>query len=257
MCIPQNPIFSGFEYSSDLDGGRPFLGDIYLPKYYSFAQVMCKGCLKVFEAHPLAQSCPECKSKKLRSSALFSKKKRSEINLERLREARNKPCERCGESFPLECMDLDHINPSSKKKTGKYRSNRELKLAGKETIDELLASTRVLCANCHRIVTLESGHNTTIQKHIELSERTKGSRKSKKKLERRKVMVSALKNSPCKDCRKTYPPCAMDFDHVGEKNGAVSKMVLRRASKESILNEISLCELVCANCHRIRTKSRR
>lgn len=68
---------------------------------------------------------------------------------------------------------------------------------------------------------------------------------------KQKAFISSLKLAPCVDCQKTYHPCQMDFDHVkGEKDYSVSKM---RMANSAILNEIAKCDLVCANCHRLRT----
>jgi hypothetical protein len=48
----------------------------------------------------------------------------------------------------------------------------------------------------------------------------------------------------------------MDFDHVrGEKLFVIGEHV-RRAHND-LLMEIAKCELVCANCHRVRTEQRR
>lgn len=50
----------------------------------------------------------------------------------------------------------------------------------------------------------------------------------------------------------------MDFDHVrGEKSYDVSKMVQLAFGLETIKFEIGKCDLVCANCHRVRTELRR
>src|SRR6266702_860726 len=60
-----------------------------------------------------------------------------------------------------------------------------------------------------------------------------------------------LKNKPCTDCGGTFPACCMDFDHLGDdKQFSVGKGLF--GSKAKLLAEISKCELVCANCHRIR-----
>lgn len=64
--------------------------------------------------------------------------------------------------------------------------------------------------------------------------------------------LQAYKNRPCMDCGNSFPPECMDWDHVGKKNKNVSRI---RNLKE-FLEEIELCELVCANCHRIRTSRR-
>lgn len=61
-------------------------------------------------------------------------------------------------------------------------------------------------------------------------------------------------NKPCKDCNNTFPPYVMDFDHIKEKTKDVSSLVYYSIAK--LKKEISKCELVCANCHRIRTFNR-
>jgi hypothetical protein len=47
----------------------------------------------------------------------------------------------------------------------------------------------------------------------------------------------------------------MDFDHVGFKTGEVSKFVYTY-STQRLLTEIGRCDVVCANCHRMRTQAR-
>lgn len=64
---------------------------------------------------------------------------------------------------------------------------------------------------------------------------------------------------PCSDCHKNYPYYVMDFDHIptrGKKATEIGKMLLNGASLEKILAEIEKCDLVCSNCHRIRTHKR-
>ena len=62
---------------------------------------------------------------------------------------------------------------------------------------------------------------------------------------------------PCTDCGGRFHHAAMDFDHVhGDKINEVSRLSQNAASMKKILAEISKCELVCANCHRVRTFKR-
>ena len=62
---------------------------------------------------------------------------------------------------------------------------------------------------------------------------------------------------PCTDCGVCYPPYVMDYDHVlGDKRGNVSSLVGSGRSAQA-RNEILKCELVCSNCHRIRTHNRK
>ena len=67
---------------------------------------------------------------------------------------------------------------------------------------------------------------------------------------------SLKEGRPCHDCGKVFPPEAMQWDHLPgrPKRGHVSE--LRGLSKEEVLSEIVNCELVCTNCHTLRTFDR-
>lgn len=74
---------------------------------------------------------------------------------------------------------------------------------------------------------------------------------------RNRRLMDEAKNRPCADCGQMYPPYVMDFDHVrGTKLGNVSEMV-SSATTLALLAEIAKCDVVCANCHRLRTHCRR
>jgi len=76
---------------------------------------------------------------------------------------------------------------------------------------------------------------------------------------RNKEYVRAIKaKAPCADCGKKFPPVCMDFDHLPgeEKDRNVSNLVGAGASIARLDTEIAKCEVVCANCHRIRTEDR-
>ena len=70
--------------------------------------------------------------------------------------------------------------------------------------------------------------------------------------------IRDLKNTtPCMDCKLIYPYYVMDFDHVrGRKHANVMELI-KSLSKKKIDEEIAKCEIVCSNCHRIRTYMRR
>lgn len=69
------------------------------------------------------------------------------------------------------------------------------------------------------------------------------------------LLVAAAKDQSCFDCKNKFPTPCMDFDHIrGEKIFELSKA--RKYSYEVVRKEIAKCELVCANCHRIRTALR-
>lgn len=76
--------------------------------------------------------------------------------------------------------------------------------------------------------------------------------------ERNRDYVRKIKESnPCIDCGQIYHYSQMDFDHVrGEKRYNVATIANTLASINTIKKEIAKCELVCANCHRLRTWKR-
>lgn len=61
--------------------------------------------------------------------------------------------------------------------------------------------------------------------------------------------------TPCADCGGTFHPVCMDFDHRDPllKVSGISEMIQARLSLDTIMKEIDKCDLVCANCHRLRT----
>jgi hypothetical protein len=66
--------------------------------------------------------------------------------------------------------------------------------------------------------------------------------------------LEPLKTKPCTDCGSIYHPVAMDFDHVrGKKIRSISRIVNEGRSLKQLVLELAKCELVCANCHRVRT----
>jgi hypothetical protein len=67
--------------------------------------------------------------------------------------------------------------------------------------------------------------------------------------------VDNLKRNPCMDCGGSFPPECMDFNHrdPSTKIGGVAKLSSAGGSMAVLLAEIAKCDLVCANCHRIRT----
>ena len=70
-------------------------------------------------------------------------------------------------------------------------------------------------------------------------------------------IVRILKSEPCTDCGNIYPFYVMEFDHVrGQKSFQIGGSLGSR-SLEAILAEIEKCDLVCSNCHAIRTHVRR
>ena len=74
--------------------------------------------------------------------------------------------------------------------------------------------------------------------------------------DRRNRMWQLLGESACVDCGMEDPRL-LEFDHVrGTKRKALSYMVSRGYAWKTIKAEVDKCDIVCANCHRLRTYKR-
>lgn len=62
------------------------------------------------------------------------------------------------------------------------------------------------------------------------------------------------RSKPCADCGKQYHWVVMEFDHTGnDKFMNVSLMKKNGYPIERLKEEINKCDLVCSNCHQIRS----
>lgn len=79
------------------------------------------------------------------------------------------------------------------------------------------------------------------------------SRESKSKI---RAAIRAFKDVPCADCGGRFDSVCMDFDHrPGEKK--LFTLGSENKSMPQVLTEIAKCDIVCSNCHRLRTHRRR
>lgn len=82
--------------------------------------------------------------------------------------------------------------------------------------------------------------------------------RDRRNLALRLVQQYKIDHPSCVDCRKDYPPYVLAFDHVpgrGKKIANLSNLA-RDASIELVKEEIKKCDVVCHNCHAVRTWSR-
>src|SRR5436305_10116394 len=74
---------------------------------------------------------------------------------------------------------------------------------------------------------------------------------------KRRELVRQIKTRACADCGIQYPFYVMDFDH---REGEIKEYELNRIDRmttRALLREIEKCDVVCSNCHRVRTYKRR
>lgn len=71
------------------------------------------------------------------------------------------------------------------------------------------------------------------------------------------LIKAALKQvkeeNACEDCHQFFHFSAMDFDHLSGKEFGIA---IAPKNVGTIMIELQKCELVCSNCHRIRTHKR-
>lgn len=168
---------------------------------------------------------PEQKEKARLSIVALRERRREEIS------ALKRVCGRCGGRFLAVCLDFDHRDPANK-----YRSVSNMALSSPEKLAAELEKCDIICACCHRTKTKNTAfpYAITCQAWI----------------------LEILKEIPCLDCNVMWPPEAMDFDHRDPETKSFSVSRRRNYSVKRLsvtLEEIAKCDLVCANCHRIRT----
>jgi hypothetical protein len=148
-------------------------------------------------------------------------------------------------------MDFDHRDGTHKR----FRlTSGGAMLRPTTALLEEAAKCDVVCANCHRI--------RTQQRHAKRPPAAPGGSlylaRKRENGRRQARMLDAMRAKPCMDCGGAFPPAAMDFDHrePATKRYAVTRMI-GRAGTSRILEEVAKCDIVCANCHRLRTFRRR
>lgn len=71
-----------------------------------------------------------------------------------------------------------------------------------------------------------------------------------------RLFIDSFKNKPCIDCQTEYPPYVLQFDHIRTDKEYTIADLVSCGNYSKVENEIKKCEVVCANCHAIRTHSR-
>lgn len=80
-----------------------------------------------------------------------------------------------------------------------------------------------------------------------------GSHKARKTRTNREYVWEYLKGHPCEACG-LLDPRVMEFDHLDGvvKLGNISTLIVTH-SLEVVKTEIAKCQVLCANCHKLRT----
>ena len=155
------------------------------------------------------------------------------------------PCVDCAESDP-EVLEFDHLR-DKRAAVSWLRATA----TGCPAIGEEISKCDVVCANCHRRRTAKRAGWWRLNPDSDppptvLSNEARNMRH----------VFAVLRSSGCVDCGE-QDLVVLEFDHVGPKRRNVVQLAYRGCSLRRLDEEIRMCEIRCANCHRRRHKSGR
>ena len=109
------------------------------------------------------------------------------------------------------------------------------------------------CKNCSREY-IRNHYKKNRQYYIEKARK----RNLELRQRARKYIWSYLLAHPCVDCGET-DVLVLEFDHrdKSRKSGNVGCIIRSTGSLEQLIEEISKCDVRCANCHRRKTEKER
>lgn len=207
--------------------------------------------LTSFNRHPTGYQwwCRDCYRAYFRNRAKLHRRQVHEARRRRRQEARAfisdylgvRQCVDCGEADPR-VLEFHHLARKRANVTDMVRAGSSLGALERE-----LVGCAVLCVNCHRVRTAAERASwrrepASMDPNPHL---TPG--------EWRNVtyLRALLLRSCCIDCGDSRLE-VLDFDHVGAKTACVVDLARRGCSLQRLQDEVSRCELRCANCHRRR-----
>lgn len=156
-------------------------------------------------------------------------------------------CVDCG------CVDIRVIDPDHRRPSDKQANlSRMVQLcASAARIRDELEKCVPRCARCHRLKT--ASHNPCAWRSAK-----KLPPSWRRRLERQDVNNVIKVRNGCTDCGWAGWPRGLDWDHVrGQKIAGVAGLIANGRPWVEVLAEMAKCEVVCANCHRLRTLKRR
>lgn len=98
----------------------------------------------------------------------------------------------------------------------------------------------------------------TISYHLGEGQKDKAKERStRKRTIQAQVFNEYKEQQGCIDCGESYPYWMLEFDHLpGHKKVGNPYQLAREFSLAKGWEEIAKCDVVCANCHKIRTYTR-
>jgi hypothetical protein len=166
-------------------------------------------------------------------------------------------CGRCGNHLPIECFNRlgDGLQWWCRSCFAAYFRDRGDKhrhqAATRKAVEVEIARCEVVCTNCHRRRTAKrAGWRRALAS--EPAPRPYPTRTVERNLLH---VYDVLRRGACGDCGER-DPLVLEFDHIGAKRDAVTRLAWYGCSLATLDAEIAKCEIRCANCHRRITARR-
>lgn len=128
-----------------------------------------------------------------------------------------KKCNTCNTIKPIECFNRNKAKPDG--------------LANK-------------CKDCNR---------EYLKNHYKSNKEYYSEKRERNRAEYKKKFYEFLKTKSCQVCGNSDIR-VLEFDHVRDKKFNISAK-MANMPLENLMSEISKCEILCANCHRIKTSN--
>jgi hypothetical protein len=198
-------------------------------------QTWCKACRAEY-----MRERGELHRRQTRAARDRRRTKAREFVLEMIRHGR---CADCGLMDPL-VLEFDHVGEKTADVAKLVHEGYALSRIRSE-----VGCCELVCASCHRRRTARRGSTWRIDPNwAESIDRPL-------RLRNLRFVRQRLSCASCVDCGEN-DMVVLDFDHTGPKRGNVTAMALDEHSIAVLDQEISVCEIRCANCHRRRTIQR-
>lgn len=188
----------------------------------------CGGCGKRLRSDNTTGFCSPCNTK------ATARRRTSELAQVKVASG----CADCGFNVHPDALCFSYTGD------GKSPQVARMVACSRSRLQAVIVQCDVVCANCqaHR---LAEKLRARFRDH-------ENSPSSYMYLERRDKVAQVKLSTGCKDCGFRRWSESLQFDHVnGNKIIGVARMT--GSSWEKVSAEIAKCEVVCANCHRIRT----
>lgn len=111
-------------------------------------------------------------------------------------------------------------------------------------------------ADFHKDSSSKSGYQTYCKTCVKNKNSGRNGYQSERNIQRVELLAQIKLERGCADCGYNEYAVALHFDHRDSSNKVRDVTRLRNGNMEKLLAEIEKCDVVCANCHAVRTARR-